>query len=70
MRRNQHCALTSEDLSPNGYMRFEKGKDWKEYGFVVIDRLLENKNSPSFSLNFCSFCLKIVNYVNILAYKK
>ena len=51
--------------SPNGYMRVEKGKECKEVGFGVIDRVLENKNLPSFSqkflegdteyLNICSF---------------
>ena len=45
----------SSHYSPNGYMQLEKGKECKEkYGFGVNDRLLENKNLPSFSLNLYS----------------
>ncbi len=45
----------SSHNSHNDYMRLEKGKECKErYGFVKKDRLLENKNLPSFSLNLYS----------------
>ncbi len=49
---------------PNSYIRLEKGKECKEVGFGVIDRVLENKNLPSFSLNFQLYSNKDNEYAN------
>ncbi len=63
-------TINVQNYVPIG-MEMKREIEFKEmYGFGVKNRLLENKILPSFSLNFCSFCLKIVNYVNILTYKK